>query len=73
MFKGSLDEKNPKFFMKNKTYSVEWDQQNYRYFRSLCFESNRRFAAKTKLELDTTNPQSLQRPKMEKLWQEQYF
>ena len=68
MLKGSLDEKNSKFFFKNKTYPVAWDQQspkNYRFFRSLCFESRKHFAAKTKLD---TSSRSLQRPKMKKWW-----
>ena len=57
MLKGSLDEKDPKFFMKNKIYPVviAWEQQSdkkYCSFKSLCCKSNRHFAAKTKLELD---------------------
>ena len=71
MLKGSLDEINPKFFMKNQN-PVAWDQQsakNYRSFKSLCLESNKRFAAKTKLD---TSPRSLQEPKLEK-WKEQWF
>ena len=42
MLKGSLDEKNPKVFMKNKN-PVAWVQQsakNYCSFKPLCFESN---------------------------------
>ena len=48
--KGSLHEKSPKFYMKNKTYPVIWDQQsakNYHFLKLFCSELNRCFATKS--------------------------